>query len=195
MLEITVTRAHRAFEPGRHKNSERGLPVGIDIKEAENFRLRKTQRVNHGAGFELAMFGQFHHHFHAHGPVVLVMSLGHAEMAVKLLPHRAHGPVAHHGQSRPNIHARHKIFFAAATTVQSLVHQAYAGDGLIFNQRPGHGHARPNLRQARAHDLLAHPLIELSDGKKKAVVFPHEIRQKRKLNGVFLIRKNALAQA
>ena len=98
------------------------------IEEAEDLGLRVAEGVKHRAGLQVGLLGQVDHHLHAHRPFAMMVAGRQSEVLVQLAAHRSHRPVAHHGQRRVNIHARHEAGFRPAIPVHALIAQAHAAD-------------------------------------------------------------------
>src|SRR5579884_3140576 len=127
----------------------------MHVEEAKDFGFGEAERVNDRAGLEWRIGGKLDDHFRADGPLVARELFGHAEVTVESAPNLTHRAIANHGEPRVNIH----------TGLAVLIGKANADDGVVVDERLGNRHGRPDLDQARGHELLADPLIELADGE------------------------------
>ena len=160
VLQIAVAGADGRVEPRRHKDTQRGGAVRINVHEAENLRLGIPQRMDHCAGLEVAGGRQLDHGLHANGPVMLMVAFRQAEVAVELAADRADRPVAHDGQPRVDVHARHERRLGIALLVHALIGETHAQHAVALHDRRAHRRARPYLHQAGAHQLVADPRHE-----------------------------------
>ena len=186
VLHVAVGRAHRVVEPGGHEDAQGGHVARIHVQESKNFGLGIADGVQHGAGLPVATLGQVDHALHAHGPLALVVAVRHAQLAVQLLAHGTHRAVGHHGQGGLHVHARHVARPRRAVLVHALVGHAHAPDRTTVHERFGHRAGGPDLGHARAHQIAAHPLVELADGKNHARMLFQERRDVRQGKGVIL---------
>jgi len=190
VLEVAVGGADRAVEPRRHEDAERGDVARVDVHEAENLGLRESEGVKHRARLQLRVGGQIDDHLHADGPLVGVVPLGHAELAVELLAERTDRAVADHGQRGADVHARRKRAGGRAVFLDALIDEAHADDLLVLDERGGRRRGGPDLHGAGAHRLRADPLHELAHGEHESVVFREEGRNPRQLDRVvFALKK------
>ena len=106
--------------------------------------------MNHRARFEYGVRGQIDNEFHAHGPIVLVMAVGQAEMIVELLADRPDRTVANHRERGTDVHTRREAVSRVALLVHTLVEQPDSGNFVVLDQRHGRRRGRPDLHRARA---------------------------------------------
>ncbi len=102
------------------------------------------------------------------------MAFRHPKLRVDFAPDCSHRAVAYYGQRGPQVHAWRKTCVGASLQIGPLIGEAHTGNGVGFNQRLGDWHARPDLHHARRCDLIADPLIELTERQHQAVVLLHE---------------------
>ena len=100
----------------------------MDVKKTKNLRLRITERVQHGAGFERGVFRQIHDELHADGPVADVMAVRQTKNLVELAPDGADGTVGDDCQCGVDVHAGRKAVGRIALFVHALIEQADADD-------------------------------------------------------------------
>src|SRR5579862_6455105 len=98
MLQVAIGRSNRAAQPGRYEYSNGCQPIRMDVQEAENLRLRKSDRVQDGSGLEAGVLAEFDHHLHAQGPFSLLVTARKAKVLVDLPPYRADGAVRHNSE-------------------------------------------------------------------------------------------------
>ena len=134
----------------------------MNVEEAEDLRLGIAEGVKDHAGFEGSILGQVHHHLHADRPFALVMPRGQAEDFIELAPHRAHRPIADHGQRGAHVHTGQERVFGVTVLIDALIGEADSGHPAVFDERFLYGHSRPDLYRAAGHELHADVLQELS---------------------------------
>ncbi|OPZ75469.1 MAG: hypothetical protein BWY82_00256 [Verrucomicrobia bacterium ADurb.Bin474] len=157
VLQVAVCCASRAIEPGRHKNPDRSHPVRIDVKVAENLRLRKPEGVEHCARFERAVRRQLDHGFHSNCPIVTDVTLWKPKMRIQLRADCANRTIADHRQCRVDIGPGRIVILWVPVFVHALVHHSDAPNRIALQQGRGDGRCRPNLSGAPAHDILSYP--------------------------------------
>ena len=86
-------------------------------------------------GFERSALRQIHHHLHADRPFALMVAFGQAELRIELPSHRAHRPIAHHGQRGAHVHAGQEGGLGIAVLVHALIGQADPSHPFVFDQR------------------------------------------------------------
>ena len=117
------------------------------------------------------------HHLHAKRPLGVLVTFRQSEMRINLTSHRTDWTVANNRKRRVNIHARHEAIARRAIERDALIREANSGNGIALNKGLGNRHARPDLHQPGARDLLADPLVELSEREDHAIVLVHELRE------------------
>ena len=100
---------------------------GMHVEEAEDFRLGIAEGVEDRAGIQLR-FPADRPPSSCPAPIRVMMARGHSEFLVQLAADGAYRSIAHHGQSRVDVHARHESGFRPAGAVHPLVAQTDAGD-------------------------------------------------------------------
>src|SRR5579872_1367907 len=143
MLQIAIGRADWAAQPGRDENSDGSEPIRMDIQEAENFRLRKSNGVEDSSGLKAAVLAEFDYHLHAKGPLSLFVSARKTKVLIDLPAHCTHRSVRYDGECRTHIHPRHKPISGETIKTDSLIGETNPADCLILNQRFAHRHSRP----------------------------------------------------
>src|SRR5208337_5224168 len=98
--------ADRASKTLRNKNPRRSQPIGMNVEKPENFRLRKSTRVQDCAGFQSTIFAEFDHHLHTECPFAPSVAWRHSKLRVEFVPNRSNWTVAHHRQRSAQVHAR-----------------------------------------------------------------------------------------
>ena len=162
---------------------------GMHVEKAEDLGLGKSERVPNRAGLERGVFRQLDHELHAEGPLAARVAGRQTETLVEPLADRADGAVAHDGELRANIHAGHEAIGRCAELVHTLIGETESGDTAalrvrrIGKERSADGCARPDLHKAASHQLRAHPLIELADGKDQAAAFVEKRRRPGQIEG------------
>ena len=155
----------------------------MHIEEAEDLRLGKSEGVPDGAGLQRRVLGQLDHHLHAQRPLALRVSRRHSDSPVERLAHRAHRPVAHHGQRRVDIHPGHESIRRRARAIDPLIGQPNPFDGVSLlarvarEDRRAHRRSRPYLHQAGGHQLRSDPLVELAHGEHQPAVLVQKSRR------------------
>ena len=114
------------------------------------------------------------------------MARRHSDVFVNLAADCSYRTVAYDRQRGAQVHARRETCFRMSLQIGALVGEPHARNRVVIEQWFGDRHARPDLYHARRCDLIADPLVELSQRKHEAVVFPHERGRKGHLKRVML---------
>ena len=142
----------------------------------------ENQRMQDGAGLEIAGGGQFNHHLHAHGPIVLVVPRRQTEMAIQLAADRADRAIAYYRQPCADVHARHVGGFGCALYVYALIRQPHADHRIAFQQRRTDRCAGPDLNEAGTHELCTAPRHECAHRHHHARFLAQERRNPRQFS-------------
>ncbi len=174
MLQVAVSRPHRALKPRWNEHAYRSEPIRMYVEKSKNLRLGKSECMEHRALLKSRVLTKLNHHLHAERILTLLMSLREPKSLIQLSPHRSHRTISDHRQRRAHIHSWQKIGIRISLQIGSLIRKPNAHDRIIFDKRRSHRRSRPQLHQARSHQLLAHPLIELPQPEDQAVMLLHE---------------------
>ena len=134
MLEIAIGSADRTAEPRRNEDADGGEAVGVNVEEAEDFRLGIAEGVKDGARFERTVFGKLDHHLHAESPFGGVRVVRNAEMRVDGAADGAHRAIADDGERSADVHAGHESILRRAAEISALIGEANSDDGVVLDQ-------------------------------------------------------------
>ncbi len=146
--------------------------------------------MQYSSRLESRIFTQLNHHLHAQRIFALLVPVRQTKLLIELPAHRSHRAVADHRQRRANIHSRQKVRVWIPLQVRSLIREPNSDNRIIFDQRSSDWRARPQLHDAGAHQLLAHPLIELPQSKNQSVMLLHKRRDIWQLQRLMPHRKH-----
>src|SRR5271169_5919086 len=98
VLQVPIARADRTAEPRRNEDANRCQPVGMNIKEPENFWLREPDRVHDRTRLKSAVFAEFDHHLHTQSPFARALARWHSDVFVNFAADCSYRTVAYHRQ-------------------------------------------------------------------------------------------------
>src|SRR6185312_1593885 len=151
--------------------------------------LGESKRVQYSSRLQSRIFAQLDHHLHAQRIFALLVPIRQTKLLIELPAHRSHWAVADHRERRTHIHSGQKVRTGIPMQIGSLIREPNSDYRIIFDHRRRHWRSRPQLHYSRTHQLLADPLVELTEPENQSVVLLHERRDIRQLQPLMPHRK------